>query len=128
LFTNDNFTGTAVTITADNTCLVANSFNDAATSVRVRAAGATTAASTALLAEDKLNIYPNPVNNVLRISSTQSITGATVRILDIMGREVLRTQPANGLINLEKLSAGTYTFQLIRNGQAISQRFVKAAD
>jgi hypothetical protein len=37
LYTNDNYFGSSTIITSDNTCLVANSFNDAATSVRVRA-------------------------------------------------------------------------------------------
>ena len=37
LYGNDNFSGSSATITSDNTCLVANSFNDVASSVRVRA-------------------------------------------------------------------------------------------
>ncbi|RYF24819.1 MAG: carbohydrate-binding protein [Flavobacteriales bacterium] len=37
LYNNDNFAGSSVTITSDDTCLVDNSFNDVATSVRVRA-------------------------------------------------------------------------------------------
>jgi len=36
LYANDNFTGSSATITSDNTCLVANTFNDVASSVRVR--------------------------------------------------------------------------------------------
>lgn len=37
LYVNDNFSGTSTIITSDDTCLVDNSFNDVATSVRVRA-------------------------------------------------------------------------------------------
>nr|WP_315221768.1 carbohydrate-binding protein [uncultured Flavobacterium sp.] len=37
LYTNDNFTGSSAVITSDDTCLVDNSFNDTATSLRVRA-------------------------------------------------------------------------------------------
>ncbi|WP_445722232.1 glycosyl hydrolase family 18 protein [Flavobacterium sp.] len=37
LYTNDNFSGTSVIVTSDDICLVDNSFNDVATSVRVRA-------------------------------------------------------------------------------------------
>jgi hypothetical protein len=37
LYANDNFAGSSTIITTDDTCLVDNSFNDAATSVRVRA-------------------------------------------------------------------------------------------
>ncbi|TDO73303.1 putative secreted protein (Por secretion system target) [Flavobacterium chryseum] len=37
LYANDNFSGSSTIITADDTCLVDNTFNDVATSVRVRA-------------------------------------------------------------------------------------------
>ena len=37
LYANDNFSGASTILTADDTCLVDNSFNDAATSLRVRA-------------------------------------------------------------------------------------------
>lgn len=37
LYANDNFSGSSVTITSDDTCLVDNNFNDVASSVRVRA-------------------------------------------------------------------------------------------
>ena len=36
LYANDNFSGTSIIVNANNPCLVANSFNDVATSVRVR--------------------------------------------------------------------------------------------
>jgi hypothetical protein len=36
LYDSDNFTGTSVTLTADTSCLVANSFNDKVSSIRVR--------------------------------------------------------------------------------------------
>ncbi|MBS7229625.1 carbohydrate-binding protein [Flavobacterium psychroterrae] len=37
LYANDNFSGSSVIITTDDTCLVDNNFNDTATSLRVRA-------------------------------------------------------------------------------------------
>lgn len=37
LYVNDNFSGSSVIITSDDTCLVDNSFNDIATSVKIRA-------------------------------------------------------------------------------------------
>jgi len=37
LYANDNFSGSSTVLTADDTCLVDNSFNDTATSLRVRA-------------------------------------------------------------------------------------------
>lgn len=45
LFADNNFTGTSVIITGDNTCLTANSFNDLASSLKVSAIGAITGAT-----------------------------------------------------------------------------------
>jgi hypothetical protein len=47
VYTDDNFTGTALTVTADNSCLVNNALNDLASSVRVRVAATPTATATA---------------------------------------------------------------------------------
>ncbi|HEY8894948.1 MAG TPA: Ig-like domain-containing protein [Niastella sp.] len=45
LFADNNFSGTSVIITADNTCLTANSFNDLTSSLKVSAVGAITGAT-----------------------------------------------------------------------------------
>ena len=50
LYANDNFTGTSLIVTADDTCLVDNNFNDVATSLRVRAV--TNTSSVFIQAED----------------------------------------------------------------------------
>ncbi|WP_243416232.1 carbohydrate-binding protein [Flavobacterium sp. HTF] len=54
LYANDNFSGSSVTITADDTCLVDNSFNDLATSLRVRAV--TNSSSVLIEAESYANM------------------------------------------------------------------------
>jgi hypothetical protein len=45
LFNNDNFNGTAITITTSSSCLVANSFNDLTSSLKVSAIGTVTGAT-----------------------------------------------------------------------------------
>ncbi|OQP51801.1 hypothetical protein A4H97_26710 [Niastella yeongjuensis] len=45
LFNDDNFTGTVITLTADNSCLVANNFNDLTSSLKISAIGTVTAAT-----------------------------------------------------------------------------------
>ncbi|MBF04935.1 MAG: glycoside hydrolase [Flavobacterium sp.] len=54
LYANDNFTGTAVTITSNDACLVDNNFNDATTSIRVRTA--TNSSSVFVQAENYSNM------------------------------------------------------------------------
>jgi hypothetical protein len=45
LFADNNFSGTSVIVTADNSCLVANSFNDLTSSLKISAIGAISAAT-----------------------------------------------------------------------------------
>ncbi|OQP60747.1 beta/gamma crystallin-related protein [Niastella populi] len=45
LFADNNFAGTSVVITADNSCLVANNFNDLTSSLKISAIGAISAAT-----------------------------------------------------------------------------------
>ncbi|MBO9204967.1 MULTISPECIES: T9SS type A sorting domain-containing protein [Niastella] len=127
LFQNDNFTGTSVTLTADASCLVPNNFNDVTSSLKVTATSVAAARETTTLPTDsRLAIYPNPVVNELRFNTTQSITGATLRILDVMGREVLSGRLVTNHIDVSKLAAGAYTLVIINKGNTISQKFVKS--
>jgi len=42
------------------------------------------------LAIDKdLNIYPNPSNNIITISSEESLSSATIRLTDLRGQTVI---------------------------------------
>jgi hypothetical protein len=126
LFVDDNFTGTSLTLTADNACLVVNSFNDLTSSLKISATSLAAArTTTALPGENRLTIYPNPVSNELRFYATQPLAGATIRVLDMMGREVLRTRPATNAIDVAHLSKGVYTLLITNNDKTLTQRFVK---
>lgn len=127
LFVDNNFSGTAVTITADNACLVANSFNDLTSSLKVSAVGAVTSAKpqTALITSSGIRIFPNPVINELQLLSSEDLTGALIKVYDFSGREVLQTRNTNNRLNVSRLSAGMYTLTIIKNGKITSGRFIK---
>lgn len=125
-FRDDNFSGSSISITADNACLVDEDWNDKISSLKVRATSlARTAQTNVIVDGNKLIIYPNPVINELRFNSTLSMAGAIVRILDISGREVISTRPTTGSIDVSKLSTGVYTLLFIKDGKTLTQRFVK---
>lgn len=126
LFPDDNFTGTPITLTADNSCLVANNFNDKASSLKVTSTSLAAAlTTTALFTDNQLVIYPNPVINELRFNTIQPFAGSVMKVLDVMGREVLQTRLTANRIDVSKLPAGVYTLVIINKGNTISQRFVK---
>jgi hypothetical protein len=127
LFQDDNFTGTSVTLTADASCLVPNNFNDLASSLKVTTTSLAAARTTTEVTTDsRLSIYPNPVINELRFNTTQSITGSTLRILDVMGREVMQTSFITNNIDVSKLPSGVYTLVIANKEKRITRRFVKS--
>jgi hypothetical protein len=128
LFLNDTFTGTSITLTADNACLVANSFNDLTSSLRVSATSAAAARTTALpdrVTDKQLMIYPNPVQQELKFNTMQPLSGAMIKVLDVMGREVLWTRYNTNSIDVSRLGKGVYTLMVINNEKTITKRFVK---
>jgi hypothetical protein len=126
LYWDDNFAGTILTLTADDGCLVDNSFNDKASSLRVSAVSAASArVAIDLPANNQFIIYPNPVGQELRFNTTQPLAGSVIRIQDLMGREVLHTRFTSNSINVSKLPAGVYTLSVTIKDKTITRRFVK---
>ena len=67
-----------------------------------------------------INIYPNPVKDVLTITNYE--LGITdVKIYDMLGREVLESRLLDGKVDVSQLSSGTYVLRL--GGYAV--KFVK---
>ena len=71
------------------------------------------------------DIFPNPVQDELRITTSEQLSGGLLRIYDIMGRQVLIvTQPTNR-VNVARLAPGMYTLLFTKEGKTITRRFVK---
>ncbi|MBO9201283.1 MULTISPECIES: beta/gamma crystallin-related protein [Niastella] len=121
LYADDNFLGTSQTFGVDNSCLVTNGFNDAATSIKVYAVAP--AKGQGLITG--LQIYPNPVLNEVRLRTVEDLTGALITVYDFSGRAVLSTRNTNNRLNVSRLSAGVYTLTIIKNEKIVSGRFVK---
>jgi hypothetical protein len=73
-----------------------------------------------------VNIYPNPVNDVLNIDLMATEASVTVvKITDMSGRLIqqVQTNAVQGFntiqVNLSALSSGLYTIQLLENGQSL---------
>ena len=70
-------------------------------------------------------IYPNPVQQQLKIVSGESLSGGIIRIYDIMGKQVISARPAGNQINVSQLSPGVYTLVYTKNGKKITRQFIK---
>jgi len=58
----------------------------------------------------KLNVYPNPVENVLWIDTDQKIE--RIEIFNLVGQQMMVVQNATNQVNLERLNAGMYTVKV----------------
>ncbi|MBO0361157.1 T9SS type A sorting domain-containing protein [Hymenobacter sp. BT186] len=138
LYENDNYTGSALTLRTATSCLTGNAlgsgtWNDVATSVRVRPATAAinaglqadaANASEALLAE-QVSLYPNPVTDRVTVQGAQ-LAGSTYQVLDAYGQ--LRSQGTLGQpeVDLSALPAGVYRLVVITpQQQKISRQLLK---
>ena len=70
-------------------------------------------------------IYPNPVQQQLRIVSGESLSGGIIRIYDIMGKQVITARPAGNQVNVSQLSPGVYTLVYTKDGKKITRQFIK---
>ena len=72
-----------------------------------------------------LNMYPNPANDVLNISSQRTIN--TVEIFNVLGQKVITMQveDTSAEINVSNLNAGIYLIKYEINNSTSTKKFVK---
>lgn len=70
--------------------------------------------------ELSLNIYPNPVHNLLYINTNADY----IAIFDIAGTKRIEKKQTNA-INIENLPAGIYTIEIIKDNQNIRKSIIK---
>ena len=71
------------------------------------------------------SIYPNPVKDVLNITS--KVSGEfSYRIFNTAGQIVIKGNSADKKVNVEKLSVGNYLIELTdKDGIKITNKFIK---
>ena len=78
------------------------------------------------LNSQNINLYPNPTNDILNITSSETISG--IEIVNVMGQVVKRIEvnADNAACNVEDLTRGVYVVRISTEGKVISQgKFVK---
>lgn len=70
-------------------------------------------------------IYPNPVQHQLNIMAGEDLTGGSIRIVDIAGRQVLAPRAATYKVDVSSLAPGVYTLIFTKKGNVVTKQFVK---
>jgi trimeric autotransporter adhesin len=76
-----------------------------------------------------MKIYPNPAKNIISVSSNQFASNSQIKIIDLLGNEVLNQKPEtknqSTQIDISKLQDGIYFVQFQSNGKICTAKFVK---
>jgi hypothetical protein len=73
--------------------------------------------------EQKLKVFPNPAKDILNIHSASAVR--TLRVLNVLGQEVLRQSGAARAINLSSLTPGLYILKTEHNnGGKATRKFI----
>lgn len=92
--------------------------------VNITSASAAALATTSDDEDATLNIYPNPVEDVLNVSFAKS-SSSSFRILNLVGQEVKKGNITQDAINVSNLENGMYIFEVNNGDQTITKKFVK---
>ncbi|MFC0603093.1 M28 family peptidase [Winogradskyella pulchriflava] len=76
--------------------------------------------------KEDIQIYPNPVNNILNISNNTN-TKLHISVVDITGKEIkkLKSKKESIQINLKNNASGVYFIKLTSKAKSSTYRFVK---
>lgn len=75
-----------------------------------------------------LKIYPNPVTDILNISSETGFSNASLYVIDMTGRTILKKTAVSGtsaIIDLSSISNGNYILKVENDGKFTTSKFVK---
>lgn len=74
--------------------------------------------------DNSITIFPNPIKSEFEIQNVSGITIESVRILDLQGKEILKTK-AYGKINLSNLNSGIYLAAIETEKGTINKKIIK---
>ncbi|MBO3115309.1 VCBS repeat-containing protein [Winogradskyella sp. DF17] len=70
-------------------------------------------------------IYPNPVEDVLTITTSAQLTGRIATVFDLNGKRVLNQKLETDVLNVSNLQEGIYFLRIESNGKSIKRKFIK---
>ena len=70
-------------------------------------------------------IHPNPVGNILNISTPISLTDKIATVFDVNGKRILNMKMEGDAIDVSALQSGIYFLRLESNGTSVQKKFIK---
>ena len=82
-------------------------------------------ATTSVVTDETISVYPNPVHDMLTIKTGFNLTGAKIKITNAAGRVVLTPKINEGRVNVAGLPAGIYWLSIMKDGKTNTISFIK---
>lgn len=76
-------------------------------------------------AENQIVVYPNPVNSLLSMETTNNTIIDKIIVVDLLGKVILEDRPTNNQINVERFASGTYIIHAFSGNEKFTNKFVK---
>ena len=75
--------------------------------------------------KESVRLYPNPANALVTIQASQFWLGATIQVIDAMGKDIITLKDWNGeTLDVSNLHSGLYIIELNTSEQSIQKRLV----
>ena len=74
---------------------------------------------------NSFSVYPNPVNDILNIESTNNNVIQKIIVYDLMGKAILEQKGENTQLNLSNITSGLYLVKIITENESIVKKIVK---
>ena len=75
--------------------------------------------------KESVRLYPNPANAMVTIQASQFWLGATIQVIDAMGKDIITVKDWNGeTLDVSNLHSGLYIIELNTSEQSIQKRLV----
>lgn len=71
-----------------------------------------------------ISVYPNPASNQVFITSQTDLSGATIKVLDLVGREVVSETGYKAELDIAGLEAGVYTLIIKKDDDLFIKKLV----
>jgi len=72
-----------------------------------------------------LEIYPNPVHDILLIRNTDNLSIDRISVFDFSGKRILTINENTNQINVEGLVKGIYVLQIVSEGKSYKKKIIK---
>ncbi|MFM7176018.1 MAG: S8 family peptidase [Bacteroidota bacterium] len=102
-----------------------NDLNNSAGNAQIKYDGLFTGIAPIGSSNGQLMVSPNPVRDQLQFSVGTEKRIESIRILDVIGRDVMFNDAINGSIDVSSLPSGTYFLQVNVEGTLSTSKFIK---